>query len=70
MTALVLMIIKKFREPIKVADIRMLVRGQIEDAAPKEVYNAISSLTRHKQIQRLGYGRYAAHGECATDQKP
>lgn len=62
MTALVLMIVKKFKKPIKVADIKMLVRGRIDDAKPKEVYNAVASLTRHKRIKKLGYGSYVAHG--------
>lgn len=51
MTALVLMIVKK-----------MLVRGNIDDATTKEVYNAVAGLTRHKQIKKLGYGSYVAHG--------
>jgi hypothetical protein len=42
-----------------------LKRGVAEqgvEAAPKEVYNAVSYLARKKHIRRVGYGRYIVEG--------
>lgn len=40
-----------------VADIKARVRAKTK-ATDKQIYNALGYLTRHKMIERLGYGQY------------
>lgn len=44
------------------AEVKDEVAAQGISATPKEVYNAISYLTRTGRIRRIGYGRYQLDG--------
>jgi hypothetical protein len=45
-----------------VHDLKEAVGQHGIEATPKEIYNALSYLTRKRKIQRTGYGRYAIEG--------
>jgi hypothetical protein len=44
--------------PVTVAELRRAVEDHGLDAEPKEIYNAISYLSRTGALKRTGYGRY------------
>jgi hypothetical protein len=47
---------------VTASSLRKAVADQGVEAAPKEVYNAITYLKRSGKLKRLGYGRYLVHG--------
>jgi hypothetical protein len=55
------------RRDWKVEDLRRSIEAEQVEAAPKEVYNALSYLARKGRVRRVGYGRYIVDGaEVAT----
>lgn len=47
---------------VTAAELRQKLAEQGVNAAPKEVYNSISYLSKIGALRRLGYGRYTVHG--------